>query len=71
MATISKTRKIARKSVRPASAVKPDKLLPYGIIPRALPAGVARVGDKPTLIAEFGKNADWDAVTVAYESRSL
>lgn len=71
MATSTKSKKPARKPVRSTRAAKPAKLLPYGITPRALPAGVAVAGDFRAADAEFGKNADWDAVTAAYESRSL
>lgn len=71
MATITKSKKPARKPVRPARAAKPAKLLPYGITPRALPAGVAVAGDFRAAGAEFGKGVDLSLVESAYKSRSL
>ena len=71
MATITKSKKPAHKPARSARVAKPVKLLPYGITPRVLPSGVARAGDRHASDAEFGKNADWDAVAAAYQSRSL
>lgn len=71
MTTITKSKKPARKPVRPARAAKPAKLLPYGITPRALPAGVAVAGDFRAAAVEFGKGVDLSLVESAYKSRSL
>ncbi len=69
MPAATKTKKPAARPVaKPRRKAAPA--LPYGIAPRALPAGVAVAGDAAPR-AEFGKNADWVAVSAAYEARSL
>ena len=77
MPTATKTKKPAARPVpSPArkAAAKPVRNraapLPYGIAPRSLPAGVAVAGDAAAR-AEFGKHADWRAVSAAYGARSL